>query len=79
MASRAVWDGEAGEWRLSGSKTWITNSPLADLLLVWARADADQGAVRGFLIDRKAVDRLQPGALSTPEIEGKLSLRSFEP
>jgi glutaryl-CoA dehydrogenase len=43
---------------------------------VWARADADAGAVRGFLVDRAAVDRLQPGALSTPEIQNKLSLRA---
>lgn len=76
MGTRAVWDGEAREWVLTGSKTWITNSPIADVLLVWARADADRGAVRGFLIDRAAVDRVQPGALATPEIKGKLSLRS---
>ena len=61
---------------LTGSKTWITNSPLADILIVWARADADNGALRGFLVDRAAVDRVQPGALATPEIEGKLSLRA---
>jgi len=54
----------------------ITNAPIADLLLVWARADADAGAVRGFLIDRAAVERTQPGALSTPEIQGKLALRA---
>ena len=49
---------------------------LADVLIVWARADADNGALRGFLVDRAAVDRVQPGALATPEIEGKLSLRA---
>jgi len=76
MKTRAEWDGHAREWVLTGSKTWITNSPLADVLLVWARADADRGAVRGFLIDRAAVDAVQPGALSTPEIKGKLSLRA---
>ena len=76
MATRAVWDGRAREWVLTGSKTWITNSPLADVLIVWARADADNGALRGFLVDRAAVDRVQPGALATPEIEGKLSLRA---
>lgn len=42
---------------------------------MWARADADAGAVRGFLVDRSAVDRLQPGALATPPIQNKLSLR----
>ena len=76
MATRAKWDGTAREWVLSGSKTWITNSPIADVLLVWARADADNGAVRGFLIDRDAVDKVQPGALATPPIEWKLSLRA---
>jgi len=76
MDTRATWDAEAREWVLTGGKTWITNSPIADVLLVWARADADNGAVRGFLIDRQAVDAVQPGALSTPEIKGKLSLRA---
>ena len=76
MATKATWDADAREWVLSGSKTWITNSPIADVLLVWARADADNGAVRGFLIERAEVDRVQPGALSTPEIVGKLSLKA---
>ena len=76
MATRAKWDAGAREWRLSGSKTWITNSPLADVLLVWARADVDKGGVRGFLIDRAAVEARQPGALATPPIPGKLSLRA---
>ena len=76
MATRATWDGSTREWVLRGSKTWITNSPIADVLLVWARADADRGAVRGFLLDRAAIDAVQPGALATPEIEGKLSLRA---
>ncbi|KOO25705.1 glutaryl- mitochondrial [Chrysochromulina tobinii] len=76
METKAAWDGYTGEWVLSGSKTWITNSPIADLALVWARADADNGAVRGFLIDRAAVDRVQPGAFATPAIEGKLSLKA---
>jgi len=76
METRAKWDADTREWVLTGSKTWITNSPIADLLLVWARTDADNGAVRGFLVDRAAVDRVQPGALATPKIEGKLSLRA---
>merc|ERR1719215_1861467 len=66
----------AREWKLSGSKMWITNAPLADVLLVWARADADKGGVRGFLIDRAAVEARQPGALATSPIPGKLSLRA---
>jgi glutaryl-CoA dehydrogenase len=76
MATKAIWDGDAREWVLTGSKTWITNTPLADVALVWARADADNGAVRGFLVDRAEVDKVQPGAFSTPTIEGKLSLRA---
>lgn len=76
MATKAAWDADTREWVLSGSKTWITNSPIADVLLVWARADADNGAVRGFLVDRAAAERLQPGKLSTPEIMGKLSLKA---
>jgi len=76
MATRAKFDAETREWVLSGSKMWITNSPIADVLLVWARCAEDGGAVRGFLVERAAVDRVQPGALATPEIEGKLSLRS---
>lgn len=76
METRADWDPEAREWVLTGAKNWITNSPIADVVLVWARCNADRGAVRGFLVERAAVDRVQPGALATPEILGKLSLRS---
>ena len=58
----------AGGWRLSGAKTWITNSPIADLLLVWAK-DED-GVIRGYLIERGAE------GLATPKIEGKFALRA---
>ena len=58
----------AGGWRLSGAKTWITNAPIADLFLVWAK-DED-GAIRGFLIERGAA------GLATPKIEGKFALRA---
>ncbi|MDI3324080.1 acyl-CoA dehydrogenase [Pontibacterium granulatum] len=54
-------------YRLSGNKMWITNSPLADILVVWAKLD---GEVRGFILERD-----MPG-LSTPKIEGKFSLRA---
>ena len=76
MKTRAKWDVNAREWVLTGSKTWITNSPIADVLVVWARADADGNAVRGFVLDRAAIDAKQPDALATPEITGKLSLRA---
>jgi glutaryl-CoA dehydrogenase len=56
-----------GGFVLNGSKTWITNAPIADVLLVWAKDDA--GDIRGFLVDRGT-----PGVV-TPKIEGKFSLR----
>ena len=55
-------------YRLVGSKMWITNSPIADVFIVWAKND--EGAIRGFILDRGM------GGLSTPVIEGKFSLRA---
>lgn len=55
---------------IRGSKTWISNSPIADVFIVWAKSDAHQGAIRGFIIDKDT-----PG-LSAPKIDGKLSLRT---
>ncbi|MBU6425378.1 MAG: acyl-CoA dehydrogenase family protein, partial [Rhodospirillales bacterium] len=57
-----------GGYLISGSKTWISNSPIADLCLVWAKDEA--GDIRGFLIERGAK------GLATPKIEGKVSLRA---
>lgn len=57
-----------GGYLLSGSKMWITNSPIADVLLVWARDDT--GDIRGFVLERGMA------GLSTPKIEGKFSLRA---
>ena len=57
-------------YRLSGSKMWISNSPIADVMVVWAKSDAHEGAVRGFILERG-----MPG-LSTPKIGNKLSLRA---
>jgi glutaryl-CoA dehydrogenase len=57
-----------GGYKISGSKTWITNSPIADVFIIWAKLD-DQ--IRGFV-----VDRTDKGSLSTPKIEGKMSLRA---
>ncbi len=56
-----------GGYVINGSKMWITNSPIADVALVWAKLD---GQIRGFLVDRGT-----PG-FSTPRIENKLSLRA---
>ena len=69
MLTRAEYDPSKKCYVLNGSKSWITNSPIADLLLVWARARED-GRVRGFLLERDMA------GLSTPEIEGKFSLRA---
>ena len=57
-----------GGWVLNGTKTWITNSPIADLFVVWAKDD--EGKVRGFVLERGAE------GLSAPTIHGKFSLRA---
>ena len=57
-----------GGWTLNGSKMWITNSPIADVCVVWAKDD--EGEIRGFILDRG-----MPG-LSMPKIHGKFSLRA---
>ena len=56
-----------GGFRLNGAKTWISNAPVADLAVVWAKLD---GRIRGFIIERGTK------GFSTPKIEGKLSLRA---
>ncbi len=57
-----------GGYVLHGAKMWITNSPIADVLVVWAKDD--EGAIRGFILERGMK------GLSTPKIEGKFSLRA---
>ena len=59
-----------GGYRLSGSKTWISNAPIADVFVVWAKSDAHGGGIRGFVLEKGMK------GLSTPKIEGKLSLRA---
>ena len=58
----------AGGYRLSGTKMWITNSPVADVFVVWAKTD--DGKIRGFILERGME------GLSTPVIAGKLALRA---
>ncbi len=58
----------ADGWRLTGAKTWITNSPVADIFVVWAKDD--EGVIRGFVLERGMA------GLSAPKIEGKFSLRA---
>ncbi|MFW5633293.1 MAG: acyl-CoA dehydrogenase [Erythrobacter sp.] len=55
---------------ISGSKTWISNSPFADVFVVWARSEEHGGAIRGFILE-KGME-----GLSAPKIEGKISLRA---
>jgi glutaryl-CoA dehydrogenase len=57
-----------GGWRLSGTKTWITHAPIADLFIVWAKDD--DGKVRGFILERGMK------GLATSKIEGKFSVRA---
>ena len=65
MATRA--EAVDGGFVLNGTKTWITNSPIADLAVVWAKLD---GVIRGFVVERGAE------GFSTPQIVGKMSLRA---
>ena len=57
-----------GGYILSGTKTWITNSPIADVMVVWAKDESDQ--IRGFIVERDM------SGIKTPKIEGKFSLRA---
>ncbi|EYD77705.1 Glutaryl-CoA dehydrogenase [Rubellimicrobium mesophilum DSM 19309] len=60
----------AGGYLLNGTKTWISNAPLADVFVVWAKSEAHGGKIRGFVLDKGA------NGLSAPKIGGKLSLRA---
>ena len=68
MKTRAV--KVEGGYKLTGSKMWITNSPLADVMVVWAKNTDMDNAICGFLLERGMT------GLSTPEIHGKLSLKA---
>src|SRR5215471_3164124 len=66
MKTRAV--AAPGGYRITGSKTWISNAPYAEIAIVWAKTE--DGAIRGFIVERGAQ------GFSTPKIEGKFSLRA---
>ena len=68
MKTRAV-KTESG-YRISGSKMWISNSPIADVFVVWAKSEHHDGKIKGFILEKGAK------GLSSPRIEGKLSLRA---
>ena len=56
-------------YRLTGSKMWISNAPIADIFVVWAKSTAHDGAIRGFILEKGL------HGLTAPKISGKLSLR----
>jgi glutaryl-CoA dehydrogenase len=68
MRTRAV--KTADGYRLNGNKTWISNSPIADVFVIWAKSDAHDGQIRGFVLEKGMA------GLSAPKIEGKMSLRA---
>src|SRR5918997_2574525 len=68
MRTRAV--KTDGGYRLTGSKMWITNSPIADVFVVWAKSEAHDNQIRGFVLEKGMK------GLSAPKIGGKLSLRA---
>jgi glutaryl-CoA dehydrogenase len=59
-----------GGYRITGNKMWISNSPIADVFVVWAKSEAHGGKIRGFVLEKGMA------GLSAPKIEGKLSLRA---
>ncbi|MBM0170198.1 acyl-CoA dehydrogenase [Altererythrobacter sp. C41] len=68
MKTYAKKDGDG--YSLSGSKTWISNAPFADVFVIWAKSEAHGGAIRGFVLEKGMA------GLSAPKIDGKLSLRA---
>ena len=59
-----------GGFVLNGSKTWISNAPVADVFVVWAKSEAHDGKIKGFILEKDMA------GLSAPKIEGKMSLRA---
>ena len=69
-AMRSVAEKMDGGYRLKGTKMWISNSPIADVFVVWAKSEAHDGAIKGFVLEKGMK------GLSAPKIHGKLSLRA---
>jgi len=73
METKAVYQPSSNSYILNGNKTWITNAPIADVFVVWAKCFSEEkgkDVIRGFILDKG-----MPG-LSAPKIEGKFSLRA---
>lgn len=71
METRATYIPSDGVYIVTGAKNWITNSPIADVMIVWARCTND-GKIRGFILEKGMK------GLSAPKIEGKFSLRASQ-
>ncbi|WP_336978363.1 acyl-CoA dehydrogenase [Altererythrobacter fulvus] len=67
---RTVAKADGDGYVISGSKTWISNSPFADVFVVWAKSEAHGGKIRGFVLEKGMT------GLEAPKIEGKISLRA---
>lgn len=72
METKAKYDESNKMHKLTGSKTWISNSPIADIAVVWGRSDKYDNKVKGFIVVRSTAG----DGLSTPKINGKFSLRA---
>merc|ERR1719334_214664 len=72
METHAKYDAATDTYILNGAKTWITNSPIADTLVIWARSEAHDMKIKGFILERTWE------GISCPSIPGKYSLRASE-
>ncbi|XP_014608838.1 PREDICTED: glutaryl-CoA dehydrogenase, mitochondrial isoform X1 [Polistes canadensis] len=70
LETKAVYDKDEKVYKLTGSKIWISNAPIADILIVWAKCEDKK--IRGFIVEREG----NQNRLDTPKIEGKFSLRA---
>jgi glutaryl-CoA dehydrogenase len=70
METHAKYNPQSKTYTLNGTKSWITNSPVADVFIIWAKADDAKNKIRGFILERGMK------GLTTPKIEGKFSLRA---
>lgn len=70
METTAKYDSASKTYTLNGSKNWITNSPIADVFIIWAKTQQD--GIRGFILEKGMK------GLSAPKIEGKFSLRASQ-
>ncbi|XP_013410858.1 glutaryl-CoA dehydrogenase, mitochondrial [Lingula anatina] len=70
METKATYNPASKTFTLNGSKSWITNSPIADVFVVWAKTDSENNRVKGFILEKGMK------GLSAPKIEGKFSLRA---